>query len=44
MDYLAQNVIGRIPRFEELSEAAQVLSSLQGVRSAAPEEKPAVKP
>ena len=44
MDYLAQNVIGRIPRFEELTEAAQMLSALQGVRSAAPTDKPPAKP
>ena len=44
MDYLAQNVIGRIPRFDELNEAAQMLSALQGVRSAAPAGKPPAKP
>jgi hypothetical protein len=38
MDYLAQNVIGRIPNVHELSNVAKALVSLQGVRtgSAAP--------
>ncbi len=31
MDWLAENVIGEIPGFEELSEEAQTLSGLQGV-------------
>ena len=36
MDYLAENVIGRIPKIDELTEAAQVLVSLQGLSTAAP--------
>lgn len=32
MDYLAQNVIGRIPRINELSDIAKALVSMQGVR------------
>ena len=31
MNWLAENVIGEIPRFEELTEEAQMLSGLQGV-------------
>ena len=34
MDYLADNVIGRIPPIEELSDVAQGLVSLQGIRAA----------
>ena len=33
MDYLAQNVIGRIPNVHELSNVAKALVSLQGVRT-----------
>ncbi|MBQ7886374.1 MAG: BMP family ABC transporter substrate-binding protein [Clostridia bacterium] len=33
MDYLAQNVIGRIPRIDELSDVAKALVSMQGVRT-----------
>ena len=38
MDYLAQNVVGRIPQIDELSDVAKTLVALQGVRtsSAAP--------
>jgi len=36
MDYLAENVIGRIPELDELTDVAKVLVSLQGVRSADP--------
>lgn len=32
MDWLAENVIGRIPEFEELTEEAQALFQLQGVK------------
>lgn len=31
MDWLAENVVGRIPEFDELTEEAQVLSDFQGV-------------
>lgn len=31
MDWLAENVVGRIPAFEELNEEAQVVSNFQGV-------------
>lgn len=31
MDWLAENVVGEIPKFEELTEEAQMLSGLQGV-------------
>ncbi|MBQ4609300.1 MAG: hypothetical protein IJB18_06945, partial [Clostridia bacterium] len=34
MDYLAQNVIGRIPSIDELTPVAQALVSLQGVYDA----------
>ena len=34
MDYLAENVVGRIPRIDELSDVAQRLVSLQGIRAA----------
>ena len=33
MDYLADNVIGRIPKLDELSELARGLVSLQGLKS-----------
>jgi len=33
MDYLVDNVIGRIPAIDELTEVAQTLVSLQGVRA-----------
>jgi len=33
MDYLAENVIGRIPSIDELTQVAQTLVSLQGVRA-----------
>ena len=36
MDYLAQNVIGRIPEIDELTDVAQVIVSLQGVSAANP--------
>ena len=40
MDYLAQNVVGRIPNIHELTSVAKALVSMQGVRnsSAAPGE------
>ena len=34
MDYLARNVIGRIPRIDELTEVTQGLVALQGLRAA----------
>lgn len=34
MDYLADNVIGRIPSIDELTDVARTLVSLQGVRAA----------
>ena len=34
MDYLAENVVGRIPHIDELSDVAQRLVSLQGIRAA----------
>lgn len=36
MDYLAQNVQGRIPEIDELTDVAKVIVSLQGVRAANP--------
>ncbi|MBR5561081.1 MAG: BMP family ABC transporter substrate-binding protein [Clostridia bacterium] len=33
MDYLAENVVGRIPRIDELSDVAKALVSIQGVRT-----------
>ena len=39
MDYLAQNVIGRIPEIHELSDVAKALVSMQGVRTSASAEK-----
>lgn len=38
MDYLAQNVIGRIPDIHELTDVAKALVSMQGVRTASPSE------
>lgn len=32
MDWLAENVLGRIPEFEELTEEAQALLQLQGIK------------
>lgn len=32
MDWLAENVVGRIPEFEELTEEAQALLQLQGIK------------
>ena len=32
MNWLAENVVGRIPEFDELTEAAQALVKLQGVK------------
>ena len=34
MDYLAENVIGRIPSIDELTDVARARVSLQGVRAA----------
>ena len=31
MNWLAENVVGRIPAFEELTQEAQLLSNIQGV-------------
>lgn len=36
MDYLAQNVLGRIPEIDELTDVAKVIVSLQGVSAANP--------
>ena len=36
MDYLAQNVIGRIPEIDELTDVAKVIVSLQGISAANP--------
>ena len=36
MDYLAENVIGRIPSMDELSDVAKVIVALQGVSAANP--------
>ena len=41
MDYLADNVIGRIPKIDELSDVAQGLVALQGLRSTASGPSPA---
>ena len=38
MDYLAQNVIGRIPNIDELTDVAKDLVSMQGVRTVIPSE------
>ena len=35
LDYLADNVIGRLPAYDELSPVAQKLAALQGVRESA---------
>ena len=32
MNWLAENVVGRIPEFDELAEEAQALVKLQGVK------------
>ncbi len=32
MDWLAENVVGRIPELEELTEEAQALVRLQGIK------------
>ena len=40
MDYLVDNVIGRIPSIDELTQVAQTLVSLQGVRAAQNRENP----
>ena len=32
MDWLAENVVGRIPEFEELTEEAQALVQFQGIK------------
>ena len=37
MDYLAGNVIGRIPSVDELNDVAKGLVSLQGIRAATKE-------
>ena len=34
MDYLASNVVGRIPSLSELNDVANGLVSLQGIRAA----------
>ncbi|MGN0777262.1 MAG: BMP family ABC transporter substrate-binding protein [Candidatus Ventricola sp.] len=36
MDYLAQNVVGRIPEIDELTDVAKVIVSLQGISAANP--------
>ena len=41
MDYLAQNVIGRIPDIDELTDVAKALVSMQGVRTVSPGESKA---
>ena len=33
MDYLVENVVGRIPGFDELSDAAKSLAAMQGLRN-----------
>ncbi|MBE5799555.1 MAG: BMP family ABC transporter substrate-binding protein [Clostridiales bacterium] len=38
MDYLAQNVVGRIPEINELTDVTKALVSMQGVRAANPGE------
>lgn len=38
MDYLAQNVVGRIPNIDELSDVAKALVSMQGVKATNPGE------
>ena len=37
MDYLAGNVVGRIPSVDELNDVAKGLVSLQGIRAATKE-------
>ena len=37
MDYLADNVVGRIPSMDELNDVAKGLVSLQGIRAATKE-------
>ena len=39
MDYLAENVIGRIPNIDELTDVAKALVSIQGVRTTSGEGK-----
>ena len=39
MDYLAENVIGRIPDISELTDVAKALVSMQGVRTTSSESK-----
>ena len=41
MDYLADNVVGRIPKLDELTEVARSLVSLQGIRATASGPTPA---
>ena len=41
MDYLADNVVGRIPKLDELTEVARSLVSLQGIRATASGPSPA---
>ena len=36
MDYLAENVVGRIPKLAELTEAGKRLVALQGIQAAEP--------
>lgn len=43
MDYLAQNVVGRIPSLDELSDAAKDLAALQGLRAVTPAADKAAK-
>lgn len=44
MDYLAENVVGRLPAYEELSDAARGLVALQGVGDSAATAQAAAKP
>ena len=41
MDYLADNVVGRIPKLDELTDVARSLVSLQGIRATASGPTPA---
>ena len=41
MDYLADNVVGRIPKLDELTEVARSLVALQGIRATASGPSPA---
>ena len=41
MDYLADNVVGRIPKLDELTDVARSLVSLQGIRATASGPSPA---